>query len=204
MVFAVITGDIINSSKADPKIWLPILKEVLNKIGSSPKEWEIYRGDSFQVLIKNPKDALRIAIQIKASVKTIKSLDVRMSIGIGNVNHHSSNITESNGSAFIHSGEKFEVLKKEKVNLAIKSDWANFDRDINLFIRLALLTMDNWTEKAAEMIKIMFENPNKAQSELGSIIGIKQNAVSSRLKRAAYEEISEMTEVYQLKLEEKL
>lgn len=199
---AVITGDIINSTKVDPKIWLPILKDALNKNGSSPTQWEIYRGDSFQLFIKDPYEALTIAIQIKAAIKTIKTLDVRMAIGLGNIKHNSSKITESNGTAFIYSGERFESLKKEKLNLALKSDWPQFDTDINLFIKLALLIMDNWTESAAEMIKTTFENPDKLQSELGTIIGIKQNAVSSRLKRAAFEEISEMIRVYQLKLKE--
>jgi len=201
---AVITGDIINSTKVDPKIWLSVLKEVLNQSGSSPKEWEIYRGDSFQLFINDPLLALTTAIQIKAAIKTIKSLDVRMAIGIGNIKHKSGNVTEANGSVFIYSGERFEGLKKEKLNLAFKSDWPDFDRDINLFLKLALLIMDHWTENAAEMIKISLENPNKAQSELGSIIGIKQNAVSSRLKRAAFEEISEMIQLYQVKLKEKL
>lgn len=201
---AVITGDIINSTKVDPKIWLPVLKNVLNQVGSSPREWEIYRGDSFQLFIKDPLLALTIAIQIKAAIKTIKSLDVRMAIGIGNIEHTSSQVTEANGPAFIYSGERFESLKKEKLNLVVKSDWPSFDRDINLFLKLALLIMDHWTESAAEMIKTSLENPNKAQSELGSIIGIKQNAVSSRLKRAAFEEISEMIQVYQIKLKEQL
>jgi len=201
---AVITGDIINSTQADPKTWLPVLKDALSKAGSSPKEWEIYRGDSFQLFVKDPLLALSIAIQIKAAIKTIKSLDVRMAIGIGHIKHTSAKITEANGQAFIYSGERFEGLKKEKLNLVIKSGWPEFDRDVNLFIKLALLIMDHWTENSAEMIKISLENPDKAQSELGAIIGIKQNAISSRLKRAAFEEISEMIEIYQLKLKDKL
>src|SRR5690606_6221167 len=146
MIYAVITGDIINSSKEDPDKWLPVLKEALNGFGSSPKEWEIYRGDSFQLLLKDPLIALQVAIQVKASIKTIKTLDVRMSIGLGTINHHADQITESNGTAFIHAGEKFEGLKKEKLNLAFESEWNEFNRDVNLFLKLALLTMDHWTE----------------------------------------------------------
>src|SRR5690606_36288582 len=174
------------------------------QFGSTPNEWEIYRGDSFQLIIKDPLIALNAAIQIKASIKSIKSLDVRIAIGIGDISHSSKNITESNGPAFIYSGEKFETLKQDKLNLAIKTNWNDFDRDVNVFFKLALLTMDHWTINAAEMMKIILENPNKAQSELGSLIGIKQNAVSNRLKRAAFDEISEMIQVYKLKLEEKL
>lgn len=203
MIYAIITGDIVNSSKEDPNTWLPILKKVLNQFGSSPSEWEIYRGDSFQLLV-DPKEALEAAIQIKAAIKTTKTLDVRMSIGIGSISHRSKRLTESNGEAFVRSGEKFEDLKKNRLNLIITSEWKDFNRDVNLFIKLALLTMDHWTENAAEMVKITLDNPEKGQSELGKMIGIKQNAVSSRLKRAAFDEIVEMIDVYQLKLKEKL
>src|SRR5690606_4313930 len=98
----------------------------------------------------------------------------------------------------------FEDLKKNRLNLIITSEWKDFNRDVNLFIKLALLTMDHWTENAAEMVKITLDNPEKGQSELGKMIGIKQNAVSSRLKRAAFDEIVEMIDVYQAKLKEKL
>lgn len=200
---AIITGDIVNSSKEDPSIWLAALKEVLNQFGSSPKDWEIYRGDSFQLRIDS-MEALKAAVLIKASIKKIKTLDVRMSIGLGSISHHSTRLTESNGDAFVRSGEHFEDLKRNRLNLIIASEWADFNRDVNLFIKLALLTMDHWTENAAEVVKVTLENPNTGQSELGKIIGIKQNAVSSRLKRAAFDEISEMIEVYRLKLQEKL
>jgi len=201
---AIITGDVVNSSKVNPDIWLPQLKDALNRFGQTPAEWEIYRGDSFQLMVKNPLLALNTAIQIKATIKSIKSLDIRMAIGIGNITHSSKKITESNGPAFIFSGEKFETLKQDKLNLAIKTEWDEFDRDVNIFLKLALLTMDHWTVNAAEMMKTILENPNKAQSELGTLIGIKQNAVSNRLKRAAFDEISEMIQVFKLKLEKKL
>lgn len=201
---AVITGDIVNSTSANPKIWLPQLKNELNRTGENPRQWEIFRGDSFQILVEDPAQALASSIRLKAAVKMLKDLDVRMSIGIGNINHRSPQITESNGTAFIHSGEKFELLKKEKINLAVKTDWPDFDRDINLCLRLALLTMDKWTPNAAEMVKVALDHPDAAQAELGQFIGIKQNAVSSRLKRAAFDEMEEMIRVYQEKINERL
>ena len=52
-MIAVITGDIINSKKMNPKAWLKPLKTELDTIGDTPKIWEIYRGDSFQAIINN-------------------------------------------------------------------------------------------------------------------------------------------------------
>lgn len=201
---AVITGDVVNSTSMNPKEWLPKLKDELARTGNSPREWEIFRGDSFQVFVENPLDALSAGVRIKAAIKSLKNLDVRMSVGIGEVSHRAPNITESNGTAFIHSGEKFELLKKEKLTLAVKTPWSDFDRDLNLMIRLALLTMDDWTPNAAEMVKVALDHPGASQAELGQLIGIKQNAVSSRLKRAAFDEISDLIRVYEEKLSERL
>ena len=196
----VITGDIINSKRNSPKAWLKPLKKELDAIGKSPKYWEIYRGDSFQVIVSDPKNALLTAIKIKATLKSIPGINVRMSIGMGSRTHNAPKITESNGSAFVHSGEKFETLKKEKQNLAIKSDWPVFDEEMNLYLKLSLIAMDNWTINAAEIVKTAMENPGKVQEELGQIVGIKQNAISNRLKRAYYGEIMEVNEMYKIKL----
>ena len=128
-MIAIITGDIINSRSEDVNLWLPKLKEELNKIGKEPKYWEIYRGDSFQ-LQTTPMKALLIALNLKATIKQFKTLDVRMAIGIGTISYQVEKITESNGEAFINSGECFENLKKQ--TLAIKSPWPAFDETINL------------------------------------------------------------------------
>jgi hypothetical protein len=199
---SIITGDIIHSQKVSPLLWLDILKVQLNIVGKTPEKWEIFRGDSFQAEIENPSDALEVAIRIKASIKCIKQIDVRMAIGIGDKTHNALKITESNGSAFVNSGEQFEKMKKEKRNLAVSGPSERFNRDINLFLRLALIAMDNWTVNSAQTVKAVLENPEKSQKELGELLGIKQNAISNRLKRAYFEEIKALLEIYKLKIQE--
>ena len=67
-------------------------------------------------------------LRIKATLKGIKNLDVRMAIGIGKREFTAFNITESNGEAFIHSGEKLESLKPD---LAVFGSYASnsYNRD---------------------------------------------------------------------------
>lgn len=197
---AVITGDVINSKKNAPQVWLAPLKKELNRIGKTPKSWQIYRGDSFQAVINKPEDALLIAMKLKASLKSVKEINVRMSIGIGSRTYNASKVTESNGSAFVHSGEKFEMLNQEKQNLGIKSDWPQFDNEMNLYLKLALIAMNNWTVNTAEIVTVAMENPEKSQQQLGKMIGIKQSGISTRLRRAYYEEIMEVNEMYKAKL----
>ena len=197
---AVITGDVINSKKNKNNLWLTLLKKELNKKGKTPKVWEIYRGDSFQVLLEDPAGALELAIKIKAALRSIEKIDVRMAIGLGKRTYNAARVTESNGSAFVHSGEKFEILKQEKQNIAIKSDWETFDKEMNLYLKLSLIAMDRWTTNAAESVKIAMDHPSKLQQQLGKMLGIKQNTISNRLKRAFYVEIMEVNEIYKSKL----
>lgn len=120
-MISVITGDIINSRKVSPDKWLKLLKDELNTFGKSPGFWEIYGGDTFQVRLDDPINALTAAIRLKAVIKQQKPLDVRFAIGIGGMTFASKRITECNGPAFIHSGEKFKTLKKKNKSLQLKA-----------------------------------------------------------------------------------
>ncbi|WP_299781645.1 transcriptional regulator [uncultured Formosa sp.] len=190
---SILTGDIINSRTHDAKDWLNLLKAELNLYGKSPKQWEIYRGDSFQVEIE-PKHALKAAILIKASLKQFKTMDVRIAIGLGDKNYDANNITEANGSAFINSGECFEQLKK--TNLALKSNRPEFDAPLNIMLELALLTMNTWTPTTASLVKLALTHPESNQKELAELTQSTQGNISQGLKRAGYDEILKMIQFY--------
>jgi hypothetical protein len=201
VITSVLTGDIIKSrSLKNSNQWIAPLKKTLSDNGSSPKDWEIYRGDSFQVEVTNPEDAVLKAIKIKATIKCIKDLDVRIAIGIGTKDFKGTKITESNGEAFVNSGLKLEGLKKEKQNLAIKSPWNDFDEEMNLLLRLSLIAMDNWTRGAAELIKVLVDHQDIKQSKLAKKLKISQSSVSEKKTRAFYSEIMDLELFYRKKI----
>ncbi|MET3026691.1 SatD family protein [Flavobacterium sp. UW10123] len=183
---SVITGDIIDSRQQQSEHWVEDLKKILAPFGKTPSQWEVYRGDEFQIEVSNPEDALLAAILVKAHLRAIKS-DARMSIGFGDKTHNAERISESNGSAFIHSGELFETLKKQKVTLALRTGDIDFDERVNLMLQLALTFMDSWLVQSAEFVAVAIENPNLSQEELGQKLGINQAAVSRRQKRAQFD-----------------
>ena len=199
-MISVITGDIINSRKSNPNVWLKFLKAELNTFGKSPGYWEVYGGDTFQLRIDDPLKALTAAIRLKAVIRLQKPLDVRLAIGIGDITYVSKNITECNGPAFIHSGEKFKTLKKEKQKLAVKSGWPDFDSTINLCLKLGMIAMDRWSVNSAEIVALALLHPQASQAELGKTFKIKQNAVSTRFARAHFDELMELNELYKNKL----
>lgn len=195
---AVITGDIINSRKVDSSVWVKTLKEVLQDYGHEPQNWEIYRGDSFQ-LITDAAEALEIALIIKATIRQHKQLDVRMAIGLGEIEYHSKKITESNGAAFINSGEQFQELKKN--TLAIKSPNKEFNNIFNVIFPLMMLFANNWTLSTSEIIKLALEDPSLNQSQLAEMLNKKsQSTISAALKRGGYEETMNVINLYKSEL----
>ncbi|WJJ95904.1 transcriptional regulator [Algibacter luteus] len=191
---SIITGDIINSKESSPKLWLNALKTILNSFGNTPQTWEIYRGDSFQLEVQ-PQHALKACMLIKATIKQFDNIDVRLAIGIGEKTFQSNNITESNGSAFVYSGECFESLKK--TTLAIKSNNELFDTTINLMLDLAQLTINNWSSTSAILVKTTLENPDLNQNQIANILEKTQGNISQGLKRAGFDEILKLLKYYQ-------
>ncbi len=199
IMISIITGDIINSRKLPSSIWLDGLKRILDDHGLQPKNWEIFRGDAFQLEVSEPEEGLRIAIQIKAFLKTVK-LDARMSIGLGDKTYDANKISESNGTAFVRSGESFDQLKKQKNTLAINTGNKDFDNEINLMLRLAQTFMNNWLVQSAEFVLTAIENPTLSQEEIGVKLKINQAAVSRRRKRAQFDLVLELENHYREKI----
>lgn len=195
----IITGDIKGSRKAKTVNWLGGLKEIFLKLGKTPLDWEIYRGDEFQLEIKNGADALLVAFEIKAYLRSIK-LDARMSIGFGEKTFKAKKISESNGSAFVHSGTGFDRLKKNKTSLSVNSFNAIFDKEMNLILKLGLAFMDNWLAQPAQFVFITIQNPTLSQEEIGLKLGINQAAVSRRRKRANFDLVMEINNAFVEKL----
>ncbi|RZJ70412.1 hypothetical protein [Flavobacterium sp.] len=192
---AIITADIVNSRKDLSSQWLPALKSFLRTLGDEPATWEIYRGDAFQIEIPKPENALKVAILIKALLGQRK-LDARMSIGIGEKTVVAKKLSESNGSAFVRSGELFETLKPQKLTLAVRTDDSDSDQTLNLMFRLISALMANWLPQSAEFVYEALQNPELSQEEMGKKLGITQAAVSRRQKRAHFDLILETEAFY--------
>ena len=110
-------------------------------------------------------------------------------------------MTESNGPAFINFGNAFDSLKKQ--TLAIQTPWNDFDEVMNTMFDLATLTMDRWTEKTSEIMLLKLTDSELNQKEIAMYLNKKgQGNISEALKRGGYEEISQLKEYYQKRIEQ--
>ena len=92
------------------------------------------------------------------------------------------------------------MLKKENVTMGLKSEWKYFDAEMNLYLKLAGIFMDNWSVSSAELIEIALRNPTITQDEMGGMLGIKQSGVSGRWHRANVDELLEVEKMYRTKM----
>ncbi|MGF1566450.1 MAG: SatD family protein [Flavobacteriales bacterium] len=187
----VITGDVINSRAIEStSTWLEPLKACLSVYGLQPVDWEIYRGDSFQLLV-NVEQSIDAALHLKSTMRSISVIDVRLAIGIGTITHRSNKVTESNGSAFANSGSAFERIVAERKSFGLKTDSQDLNDELKASLELAVILMDNWSPATAKVVAEQIYNPNIAQTELARKLNVSQAAVSQALQRAHYHEIKE-------------
>lgn len=200
-MIAIITGDIINSQNSDTEIWLPKLKELMASWSSTPENWEVYRGDEFQ--LKCSVDGVfHKALLLKSLIKTFENLDVRLAIGIGNEVFRSEKITESNGSAYVNSGRLLTDIKLNGRTLAIQTENEKVNRDLNILFKWASIDFDNWTAATAEIIHQLLRNSELTQEELAKELNITQSSVSQRLKRANFDLLQETNQFFKKKIAE--
>lgn len=193
-MIAVLTGDVVNSRKLKPEEWLIHLKNGLQLFGKEPLDWEIYRGDSFQIKTTVEK-ALLFALILKAWMKQLKEIDVRISIGVGKESFKGTKLTEANGTAFELSGLGFDRLNKQ--HLSITTDNLFLNDTFKVMCDLSLLTMDKWSNKTAEIVFTKLQNPTMNQTEIAVLLGKKQGNISESLKRAGYDEMIQFITYYQ-------
>jgi len=200
-MIAVITGDIINSQHADTEVWITRLKNLLEKWGSAPQTWEIYRGDEFQLKC-SIDDVFWRFLAIKSLIRSQENLDVRIAIGIGEENFSSEKITESNGSAYVNSGRLLNNLKTDGHTVSIKTVNDSLNRDLNILLKWSSKDFDSWTMATSEIIHEMVMNNDITQEDLAKKFNISQSSISQRLKRANYDLIIETNQYFKKKISE--
>ena len=128
-IAAVLTGDIVNSTKlllTQETRLIKALGEVFGNFRGKRRLHEFYRGDSFQIYLDDPAEALRMALVCRALAIAVTGdeeaevvSDIRISIGIGDVKLPIHQLGIAKGDAFILSGRRFDELQQSEQRLAI-------------------------------------------------------------------------------------
>ena len=217
MVQAILTGDVIHSTRMsiEHRNWL------INQIADALKQWnkdfgmrsETFRGDSFQSMVKNPADALKMALIQKTFIRSLNPSDVyevhkkdnpsikrniiypfgifdaRIAIGIGDVDKSTSRLTSSSGKAFQLSGQLLDKMKSKKQALAIATD-DKFNDELETEIILLDALISKTTALQCEVInqKLL----GYTEMEIAKQLQIMQSAVNQRSNSGNWKAIDSM------------
>lgn len=192
---AVLTGDLINSTKTDRAI-VEQAFEALFKAGDDVRAFdpeggtavERYRGDGWQVLVRDPRYALRAALLFSAAVASVdRSIATRIAVGFGTVDPlHPNGLGASDGLAFRLSGRLLDEMPKSlRITAGVDPDniggltgWAI------AALRLAGAVCETWTAKQAGVMQHMLIKAHPSQSELADLLGVSQQTVQRHFDSA--------------------
>ncbi len=208
---AVITGDIVDSREISAKereeLYLA-LKNFLDELKRQDllSAYELFRGDSFQCVLTLKEDSLKVAVMIKAFIKSwvgeedktaaSKSekpargyapgtQDIRLAIGIGKVDFLKKNsLAHSDGEAFYFSGDALDGLKTVPYKMMIKTFNETFNESAEPAILLLDAVLQKWTSNQAETV--LYKLRNMKEEEIAGLLNITQSAVNQRTKTAQW------------------
>ena len=199
-MIAVITADIVNSTrlkKAEEKMLTSNLSFILKSY-----KFEFYRGDSFQAYIPDPKQALKVVLQVRAAAKRLSSgfsspfTDIRASIGIGNITEPVKDLKTAKGEAFLISGRAFDEMSKTGKRLKIQSANEAMNLGLKIIANYADSLFSQLTTKQAAVVFELLMDHN--QVETAKRLKKSQPTINKHAQSARWVEINNLIDDYQL------
>jgi len=187
---AVLTGDIVNSEQIaieQRSMLLQAIRDIENIHEWSPISIDLYRGDSFQIVLGNPSMALLIATMIRAYLLSNTPndspilWDARISIGIGTVSYIDNRIVTSDGEAFRLSGRRLDTIGKDR--LVAETCWEDVNQELNAVLPFIDDLISGLTPIQAKLtfLSVAKQLP---QTDIANRLGKSQQSVSKILVAA--------------------
>ena len=203
-IAAVLTGDIVNSTKlllTQEARLIKALDEVLGRFPGKQRLHEFYRGDSFQVYLEEPVEALRLAlvcralaIEVTGDEETEVVSDIRISIGIGEVKLPIHQLGVAKGEAFILSGRRFDALQQSEQRLAIGCGVPLADIGFQVMADYLDSIYKGMTAKQARVIQELLQGTT--QQQLATTLNKSKSTISQLANTGRWAEIEKLLSQY--------
>ncbi|MEJ2412026.1 MAG: hypothetical protein P8Y34_03385 [Anaerolineales bacterium] len=179
-IYAVLTGDIVSSSRINQERGNRVLEEILSiekdikgRFPSSVHAGvDVFRGDSWQLVVRDPISALRIGLYFRAQLRSTAGMDSRVSIGFGTVDYlPAGEVSTGTGAAYTLSGMGLkDLLKPVRMKLKFTSEQtSSLARSLDTITGLMDLQVQRWTRK-------------QAAASAGSLVGLTQEQIALNWK----------------------
>ncbi len=194
---AVISGDIVNSTKLTSDQFDQLLKRIKDiqgwiTKGNSSNAHSIERGDEFQTVVHDIENALRYTIIYRVGIKALgKEFDCRISFAIASNTDLRVLVSESMGEAFVLSGRGLKALKNDR--LLFSSDRFELTKHFDLLFKYLDRQLTELTSRQCEvMLPMLRTNEGLPISELAEKLDVATATASKSLKASGWQLISEL------------
>jgi len=207
--WAVITGDIVRSSSLSSDELCDVRAQLVDAVADI-RGWgrrilrgrpDFFRGDAWQVLLSDPRRALRVALYVRSQLISIGLADTRLSIGLGSVDYLSrSRVSLSTGEAFKLSGHGLDGMSPA-AGLAITcpqsagpvAAW------LTLTGQLCDSLISGWTKRQAAVVAVSLHPRDPRQDEIAALLKppVSRQAVTKTLESANWYAIKAAIRVFE-------
>jgi hypothetical protein len=192
MLNSVITGDVVRSTLLQKADETRLYKEMARIAGERP--FEMYRGDSFQLYVKDAREALRVSFQIRCAARKIDQpgpgFDIRQSIGLAVQRSPVRSLASAKGDTFIFSGRAFDTMKDKNVMLVITSSSGLINHVFEMLAAFADDIFNAMTPKQAAVIAELLSG--KTQQEVARKLKKAQPTINRQAQAARWTRIQEL------------
>jgi hypothetical protein len=201
--FAVLTGDIIKSRLLSNNDLDAVRSSLLNAV-DVVKGWkrglvkgkpEFFRGDAWQLLLRNPALALRSGVFLRASLLADGKADSRISIGLGKVENISPRrVSLSTGEAFLISGRGLDGMTQySNITIGVPKSAGPLREWLPVVGHLCDSLIGQWTKRQAEIVCVAVNPKELTHEEIGQTLNPKvaRQNVTEILQRASWYVIRE-------------
>ena len=211
MVRATISADIVSSTSLSVEELALLQSEIrlfLERLSekSQGKNWgRLFKGDSVEIFMYDPHEALRVALLLKTLVKKtfswgketnakrelFRKYGIRLAIGIGEMRTADRKQDILDGEAIYNSGRLLEKASKEKQSTKRSMFFACpnslLNESVDVMVGLLDTLLRNATSRQNEILYYRLCGRN--EKEIAAILNIKQSAVNQRSNSAGWKAV---------------
>lgn len=195
----VITGDVVNSTGLGKAAFKKLIKTFETIL--TPYTQEFYRGDSFQIYVKEPAEALRIVLRMRIEAMIIvpgaaQASDVRASIGIGNVKPPVKVLRTASDEAFVLSGRAFDSLKvPERLRIVVPDAFPVVNTALQIVSEFIDYILQKLTVKQAAVVLELLQG--RTQKDAAKHLRKSQATINKHAQAAGWPQLENLLKYYQ-------
>lgn len=202
MVRATISADIVSSTalSVEELTFLQLeIRRFLDELSekSQGKNWgRLFKGDSVEIFLLDPHEALRTALLLKTLVKKtfswgketnakrelFRKYGIRLAIGVGEMRTVDKQQDILDGEAIYYSGRLLEKTTKEKAiikrSMLFESSDPLMTEKLNMMLGMLDVMLRNATSRQNEIL--YYKLLGKKEKEIASLLNIRQHSVNQQ------------------------